>query len=650
MYQILNVIGGKSRLLHDQRDRTYRVLDARLQLVLNKSGSLTFQMPDSHPEYAFIQKLRSSIRVLEDGKLIFEGRVLSDESNFYNVKSITCEGSLGYLQDSLLRPFSVTGTILEFLKLVLDKHNEQVEERKQILIGRVTVADDQNERKRELERVDTTWNTLKELILDVHGGYLWIEYRDEKLYLNYTYDYGGINPQPIRFGVNLLDLTKYQDATNVFTCLIPYGADVEYTDEVGESQSKTIDITSVNDGKDYLTADQETLDRLGKIWATYQWMDVTDPAALKEKAKTLLEEAVSIPDSLKITAVDLNYTGVDIQRIRLGYYTTIISKPHDLKKDLLTTQMDLYLDDPAKGSITLGSAAQSFTGSTTNRQVTISKTVQQTAEKLTNEIQRKIENASALITGGLGGYVVIDNIDPTTGKKSHPWRILIMNTPDKKTATNVIQINQNGIGFSTSGINGPYRNAWTIDGNLVADFVTAGTMLADRIRGGTLEVGGPGLAKNGVIRVLKVDGKEVCRLDQNGVSITDGVLNGPEIRGGFADFGDGLFYADSTSVSVGGFEARYDWGRDIFQSADEQCGLSANPNKKGSLWMWAGWQGADEYDFAVNNEGLCVARDFKCLDRQDFWKGWGLTDTLEDVYNRLDELQDQIDNIDTGGD
>ena len=50
----------------------------------------------------------------------------------------------------------------------------------------------------------------------------------------------------------------------------------------------------------------------------------------------------------------------------------------------------------------------------------------------------------------------------------------------------MIRLNKNGIGFSTSGYNGVYRNAWTIDGNLIADFITSGTMYADRIKGGTL--------------------------------------------------------------------------------------------------------------------------------------------------------------------
>ena len=105
----------------------------------------------------------------------------------------------------------------------------------------------------------------------------------------------------------------------------------------------------------------------------------------------------------------------------------------------------------------------------------LSNSIKKVGESASSEIRRKVENATSLITGGLGGYVVLDVEDPVTGKKIHPWRILVMNTPDKNTATHVIQLNQNGLGFSTTGINGPYRNAWTIDGNLVADFITSGT-------------------------------------------------------------------------------------------------------------------------------------------------------------------------------
>ena len=643
MYVINNIVDGKTYRLHDQRDRSLRVLKPRLTLTLNKTGSLSFQIPSSHMYYQTLKKLKSSIEVIEDGVLIYEGRIISDESDFYNTKSIECEGSLSYLMDSLVCPFSISGTIHDFLQTMVQKHNEQVEERKQFELGLVNVADENNELKRESTKLDSTWNTLKTQLIDVHGGYLWVQYKDGKKILNYTYDYGGFNEQKIRFGVNLLDLTKYQDATNVVTCIVPYGAEVQYQDELGETQTRIVDITSVNDGKDYIEADDAVLAEMGRIWANYQWPDIEDPARLKEKAQEYLKESSGIPDTLKISAVDLNYTGVDIRRMHVGYYTTAISKPHKISKDLLMTQLDMYLDDPKKGTISLGSTVTDFTGQTVNKNVTLSKSVQETADNASEEINRKVENATTLITGGFGGYVVLDNIDPVTGKKMHPWRILVMNTPDKNTATNVIQINQNGIGFSTTGINGPYRNAWTIDGNLVADFVTTGSMLADRIRGGTLEVGGKGLGKDGVVKILDANNNVLCLMDKSGITINSGKLNAPAIVGGTADFGDGLFYADDEEVCLGGFYARYGWGRDIFQSMDGQCGLSASSNKAGNLWIWAGYNGPDDFDFVVNNGGQAVARDFVI-------SGSGsVSDKLDRLESQIDDLQNQIDNIDTGG-
>ena len=49
-----------------------------------------------------------------------------------------------------------------------------------------------------------------------------------------------------------------------------------------------------------------------------------------------------------------------------------------------------------------------------------------------------------------------------------------------------------------------------------ADFIVAGTMLADRIKGGTLELGGENNG-DGVARVLDGDGNEIVRLDNKGV-------------------------------------------------------------------------------------------------------------------------------------
>lgn len=97
-----------------------------------------------------------------------------------------------------------------------------------------------------------------------------------------------------------------------------------------------------------------------------------------------------------------------------------------------------------------------------------------------------ITNATQKITGGLGGYVYMK-----PNANGYPEEILIMNTADVSTATKVWRWNINGLGYSNSGYAGPYTTAITMDGAIVADFITTGTLNANIIRAGVLsDVGG----------------------------------------------------------------------------------------------------------------------------------------------------------------
>ncbi len=82
------------------------------------------------------------------------------------------------------------------------------------------------------------------------------------------------------------------------------------------------------------------------------------------------------------------------------------------------------------------------------------------------------DNATSQITTALGGYVY-----KTQGE------LFIMDTDDPNTAQKVWRWNLNGLGYSSTGINGIYELAMTQDGNIVADFVRTGTMSVARIEG-----------------------------------------------------------------------------------------------------------------------------------------------------------------------
>lgn len=534
--------------IYEPLDDTLRIFEPVLAQEMGSAGSFTFRVYKGHPYYKQLKVLTSEVIVYDDGACVFCGRMWRPEQDFDNMVAVTCEGELTYLLDSRQRPFTYTGGIDGYIGQLLDVHNSQVDTSRQIKKGNIVVSGDSGYKEWTVQGFSDTLTLLRQLP-ESFGGYLRIRHEAGVRYLDYLWDYGGINSQVIRFGENLLDLTHYVDATQIITCLIPQGADVEYKDESRETQSRAVDITSVNGGVDYIE-NAEAVELYGRIWGYQKWDDVTEPGILLAKSREYLKEASTLPASMEVSAVDLAAIDSTVQQFQLGFWTDVSSEPHGINQKFLLTRREVNLLDPGQGSITLGRQTETLTGTTVKNQTAVSERIEKVAEDTAQEINRRVENATQLIMGGKGGYVVIDNIEPDTGNTTTPWRILIMNTPDKETATNIIQINQNGIGFSTSGINGPYRNAWTIDGNLVADFITAGQMLADRIRGGTLELGGTGPGKDGVLIIRNVDGKELARFDKNGITINEGNINmtsGSITLPGFKLTSGGVLTLDGTS-------------------------------------------------------------------------------------------------------
>lgn len=93
-----------------------------------------------------------------------------------------------------------------------------------------------------------------------------------------------------------------------------------------------------------------------------------------------------------------------------------------------------------------------------------------------------MKNATSLITGQSGGYVVIN----TNSVSGRPYELLILDAPNISDAVNVWRWNVGGLGFSKNGYNGPYETAITSDGQIVADFITSGTLTANIIKAGVI--------------------------------------------------------------------------------------------------------------------------------------------------------------------
>lgn len=647
MYRVIVETENEEYVLHDVFSVEQIYADEWSE-TMGKTPTFKFSIPATHPNVDKIQPLSSEIKILRDGRTEFYGRVITPKKDIYQTGEMECVGGLSYLADSLQRPFVHTGTMLEFLRYALDVHNGMVEERKRFKLGVVNVAGVSCERS--VEGITDTLTLFNAYLVAEYGGYLRAREETDGRYLDYVTDYGGTNSQVIRFGENMLDLSSQINAYDVITCLIPKGATVEKDNGDGTVSEYAVGIESVNDGVDYIM-DQEAIARgWGMIWGTVTFEGVTEPEQLMTLAKLYMASKTSLPEQFTVAAFDLSHIDVNVEALKLGYWTKFVSEPHKIGATYLMQSLVRHITAPQNDTVGFGGAYETISGSASDlgHQVTIQ--MEKIKQSTSREINRKVENATQLITGGLGGYVVIGRADD-----GHPDEILIMDAPTKEAAKNLIRLNKNGLGFSNTGYNGPYRNAWTIDGNLVADFITTGTMLADRIRGGILEIGGTGLGKDGKIIIYDATGKQVATIDKSGISASagtfSGTVQGAKIKAGknydVSNESSWMLYADSDSLNIGNNHVVEYGGRYIFETDDEFTGFSPRTNSAGQWALWAAYKSDGDCGFFVRQDGSTfmkraeVGSDIILGDLVDEWgDSWGsVSKNIIELWERIESLE-----------
>ena len=153
-----------------------------------------------------------------------------------------------------------------------------------------------------------------------------------------------------------------------------------------------------------------------------------------------------------------------------------------------------------------------------NLATTFNNAIQSVKKEIKSDYQKAIDNATALITGSKGGNVVIRQ-----NEDKKPYEILIMDTEDVMTAENVWRWNLGGFGHSSTGINGPYGTAITMDGHIVGSFITALEISANQIFGGLLKLGGADNV-NGIMTLLNSDGAVMGLFDNLGIALSTGTF------------------------------------------------------------------------------------------------------------------------------
>ncbi len=373
-------------LLYSPGDEELSVLSPMLETQCNAAGTLTFVLLPEHPMYSALHKMRTRIVVRQDDEIIWRGRVLETETDFYRQKTVTCEGELTYLVDSVLHPYKLAdydGTAAGLFRLYMTRHNEAVSEAQQFQIGSIDI-----ETLSSVENTGygNTWDEISGNLIDVHGGFLRIRYDGDVRYLDWTKESGTSCGQVIRFGENLLDLSEYVSASEVVTCLIPYA---------GQSGSQ-ITISSVNGGKDYIE-DAAGIALYGRIWGVTEF-DTKDASTLLEMAKENLQKRLKETITITISAVDLHLLDVNAESFRVGDKVRVVSPPHGIDAEYTCTAISLDLVSPDQSEYTFGTPETGMASTTaaTSKAVEVVDTSVEYLRQIVSD-----QNTHLLITDGL---------------------------------------------------------------------------------------------------------------------------------------------------------------------------------------------------------------------------------------------------------
>lgn len=265
----------------------------------------------------------------------------------------------------------------------------------------------------------------------------------------------------IRYGKNLLELSQEMDSSNLCTHVRAFYKDEDGNITIGSKVAtglsldveRCLIIDCSSDFEEPPTVQQLT----DKATAYVNGNNLTVPSnniTLDFVQSGELENRVDLCDTVNVYYEALGITRAQVKCIRTKYDV--------IREKYIETEFGDAKTDIADSIIA---------------------TSKEVADKPSLSImETAIRNATELITGNSGGYVVIHD----TNDDGEPDEILIMNSPDIDEATKVWRWNKNGLGYSSTGYDGTYGLAITADGAIVADFITAGTLSGNRVRTGVI--------------------------------------------------------------------------------------------------------------------------------------------------------------------
>ena len=223
-----------------------KVINPKLDLSDNASGSLTMTVPHNNVGYSAIKPLATEIRVTRNGTDYWFGRVIEEQKDWNNNRILTCEGALGYLNDTIQpRKIYGTKTLKDALTSLFTVHNQLSPHK-----FRIGTVSESLASKTVLfyTSYETTLSVLKTITAEKYGGCIAVGKAADGWYkLDWFSEYRRETGQEVRFQKNLLDISSKLEASKIVTAILPRGesSDIFDAEHVIKSVDARIGFTQI---------------------------------------------------------------------------------------------------------------------------------------------------------------------------------------------------------------------------------------------------------------------------------------------------------------------------------------------------------------------------------------------------------------------
>lgn len=367
----LNRTTASRRAIHDPYSpRGNKIVHGEIKQAVNSIHELEFAIPLDHTMYQKMVPFKSIIEVvnLRDNEVEFAGRVLTTTNEMSTngfVQKVVCEDFLSYLHDSAqwFQKLANKGTE-DYFRIIFESANSQIEEFKRITPRNITVHG-KSDRPFRYIGYDSSWDTVRDRIVNNIGGYLTLRELNTKLYIDWTKDIGTVKESPIKLGQNIKSASREVDFDGLATIIVPIGADLQSQNQ-GQDEDQSPDVTraqldirSVNDGKMYL-ADEELIKEFGFIRKSVIWTEIDNPSILLARGKQYLRNQKIALAKWTISAVERYLIDSRYSKFKIGNKHKIINAPLSGIETLQILEKKIDILNPQTVDLTIGSQSQSL--------------------------------------------------------------------------------------------------------------------------------------------------------------------------------------------------------------------------------------------------------------------------------------------------